>query len=128
MKPMGIAEQIHDLQSRIIENLPPERCQGSMRIIDDFVESATEYVIQTTAMETGIELLRFRLEGHKFRRACEQMDTNKRLAHDAFIEKLNAMNRLADELTGEPFYTGETDRWSIGNYAFAITGDLKCAC
>lgn len=125
---MTIAEQIHDLQTRIVESMPPGSCQISMQIIDEFVESATEYVIQTTAMETGIELLRFRLEGPKFRRACEQMDTNKRLAHDSFIEKLNAINRLAYEITGEPFYTGETDRWSIGNYAFAITGDLKCAC
>jgi len=125
---MNIAEQIHDLQSRVVDSMPFDRCQSSLKIIDEFVESATEYVIQTTAMETGIELLRFRLEGHKFRRACEQMDTNKRQAHDLFIARLAAINRLSCELTGEPFYSGETDRWSIGNYAFAITGDLKCAC
>ncbi len=125
---MNIAEQIKDLQETIIDSAPSSKRQDYLKTVDEFVECATDYVIQTTAMETGIELLRFRLDGIKFRKACEHMDTAKRVAHDCFIQKLDSMNRISMELVGEPFYAGETDRWSIGNYAFAITGDLKCAC
>lgn len=124
---MNISEQIYELQIRIMESAPSSKKQAYLDIVDQFVDCAADYVIQTTAMETGIELLRFRLEGIKFRKACERMDTAKRLAHDCFIEKLQSINRISMELTGDPFYSGETDRWSVGNYAFAITGDLKCA-
>lgn len=124
---MTISEQIHELQIRIIDSAPLDKRQAYLDVVDQFVDCAADYVIQTTAMETGIELLRFRLEGLKFRKACEKMDTSKRQAHDCFIAKLQAINRISIELTGQPFYSGETDRWSIGNYAFSITSDLKCA-
>jgi hypothetical protein len=67
-----------------------------------------------------MEILPYRYEGEALREIITRLDTARRRAHDAFISRVNAVNRICAKKGLELFYQGLDDRVSIGDCAFIL--------
>jgi len=106
-------------REKVLEMLPkisPEE----VRLVSEMVENAVRYASIVTNMDAQMEILPFRYEGEELREIITKYDTARRRAHDAFISRINIVNRICDKNGLELFYQGPEDRISIGDCAFIL--------
>ena len=103
---------------------------GSEYATDD-LESVSElfrliirYVDRVFEMETGVQLARFQLEADAFRIRVMELDSRRKMAHDAVIAMMAAVNRMAAAYGAEPPCIGTDDREAIGNWCMAVVKDF----
>lgn len=106
-------------REKVIEMLPKIELE-EVRLVSEMVENAVRYASIVTNMDAQMEILPFRYEGEDLREVISKFDTARRRAHDAFISRINIVNRICAKNGLELFYQGPDDRASIGDCAFIL--------
>ena len=90
------------------------------RMVSEMIENAVRYTSTVTNMDAQMEILPFRYVAEELQEAIKRLDTARRRAHDAFISRLNIVNRICKQNGLEVFYDGPEDRVAMGGCAFTI--------
>lgn len=71
-------------------------------LIDKLLNAAERYFCKVFEMESRLKIARLRLDGEELRDLTENMDKNRRYAHEALIADLHIFNRyILKEFAGE---------------------------
>lgn len=113
-----------------IENLievlkQEENAERQIEYVLGMVDAAVSYVRSIVVMETRMKSLKFRLDPVEYQAEVEAMDKKRRLAHNAFISKLDIVNRICTNHNLPSIYTGENNRADKGEFAFDIVESYK---
>jgi len=117
-----IKKQIENL----IEVLKQEKnAERQIEYVLGMVDAAVNYARSIVIMETRMKSLKFRLEPAEYQVEVEAMDKKRRLTHNAFISKLDIVNRICTNHNLPVIYTGENNRADKGEFAFDIVESYK---
>jgi hypothetical protein len=117
-----IKKQIENL----IEVLKQEKnAERQIEYVLGMVDAAVNYARSIVIMETRMKSLKFRLEPAEYQVEVEAMDKKRRLTHNAFISKLDIVNRICTNHNLPVIYTGENNRAEKGEFAFDIVESYK---
>lgn len=103
-----------------VQKMLPQLSLEELRFVSEMIENAVRYASIVTNMDAQMEILPFRYEGEELKAVISKLDTARRRAHDAFIGRINAVNRICRQNGLDIFYDGAEDRTSIGDCAFVI--------
>lgn len=112
-----------------ILSILPSLSKAEVRLIEELINNAIRYCSVVTSMEAQLEILPYRCSQEELRGEIARLDTNRRRAHDAFISRVTAVNRLCEKHNLPLLYDGPDDRYSIGECAFAIQAEydsIRC--
>lgn len=93
--------------------------------IQKMIQSAVNYVRTVVVMGAQMDIAKFRMEPEDYRMFVEQLDCNRRLAHNSFIIKLNVVNRICLDLGFDPIYDGPDHRADKGEFAFSLVEEYR---
>jgi len=119
-----IKKQIEELISRINAS-PDDHTQRSLKHIQDFINTAVNYVKSVIVMESQIQILQFCLEPEEYREKIEKSEQNRRIIHNSLIAKINIMNRLCKKMGMKPLYQGPDNREGKGQFAFSLVEEYR---
>jgi hypothetical protein len=74
--------------------------------LEKLLSSAEAYFCKVFEMETRLKIARLRLEGEELRALTENLDKNRRYAHEALIADLHIFNRFFIKEFGEDVPVG----------------------
>mgnify|MGYP000963612265 CR=1 FL=1 len=103
-----------------VQKMLPQISLEELRFVSEMIENAVRYASTVTNMDAQMEILPFRYEGEELKEVITKMDAARRRAHDAFIGRLNIVNRICKQNGLEVFYDGPEDRMAMGDCAFII--------
>ena len=93
-----------------------------------YYEKLLDYTKTVAAEPKRIESARFRLEGDEYRNFIENIDTSRKIQHDASISSLNIMNRMCEkegiDPVTDPVDLDELDRGVIAAGIFKHVKDV----
>lgn len=127
---MAAAEKAHERFHVIVNQIGNDDI--TITLIEKVVESAERYFSAVCNMESQIPMLRLRYEGDDFRARVENLDKNRKYAHDSLISSLQSTTRhlrqehnieASDGLyVGDPWHLakGEENRVAIADWAGAL--------
>lgn len=102
-----------------------ERRDKALSVFEATINSMGDYINCVLYMETGLQVARFRLEGQELRDRIMELDRRRRLAHDAMLGRVSALNRICGMVGCEPFFAGDVaDRYKVTDYAMTVTQAL----
>lgn len=102
-----------------------ERRDKALSVFEATINSMGDYINCVLYMETGLQVARFRLEGQELRDRIMELDRRRRLAHDAMLGRVSALNRICGMVGCEPFFAGDVaDRYKVADYAMTVTQAL----
>lgn len=102
-----------------------ERRDKALSVFEATINSMGDYINCVLYMETGLQVARFRLEGQELRDRIMELDQRRRLAHDAMLGRVSALNRICGMVGCEPFFAGDVaDRYKVADYAMTVTQAL----
>ncbi len=105
-------------RERILDILPSLN-PNEVRLVGEMINNAVRYAMAVTTMDAQLEILPYRCSEEELREEIMRLDRNRRTAHDAFISRLKATNRIF-AAHGKVLYLGPDDRASIGDCAFLL--------
>lgn len=111
----------------IIRNLATAYKDDSeiLSLIEDTLESFSEYVKIVNSLENTISIMRFKLEPHEYRERVEFLDRNRRICHNSVIAGVKILNRLSLQKDLPLFFTGNVeDRYEVGSFAGLIVHEI----
>lgn len=95
----------------------------------DFIKERMQYICnyveKVTMMEYSIPLLRARFEGQDLIDKIENLDKQRRIAHEMAISAVKQMNRLCVAEGVEKLFNGnEEDRYEIADFCGMVVNTL----
>lgn len=115
---MSIKAKIEALKEKVKDDA------DMLSIVHDLVENSHRYITAVVNMENSITTMRFRLDGEDYRQYMQNLDTARRIVHNALISSVKIVNRLCNEEKIELIYEGDiTDRFKVGSLAMEIVDD-----
>ncbi len=117
-------KQITNLLAAIMQSNDPHQ-ERLLNQVQNMIDQAGAYVEAVMAMESRIEVLRFRMEPEDYRIAVAQLDSRRKSMHDALISLVNIVNRICEKFSQEKIYQGDNDRISIAQFAFDLAKEFK---
>lgn len=110
---------------KLVEVLKKEEASRQLDYVQGMIDAAINYVRSIVTMESRIKILQFRLDPEEYREAVEKLDRTRRLAHNGFIAKLDAVNRICTNHGLPAIYSGDDNRGDKGEFAFDIVQEYK---
>lgn len=107
-----------------------EKAGGEFMADDlDFVgkemDKFVEYVRSVYSMETMIPIIMAKYEGQDVRDRIELLDKNRRTKHEAAIDAISKLDRLADERGVAHLYEGDAaDRHAVADFCIQIVTEF----
>ena len=93
--------------------------------IKERMQKICNYVDKVTMMEYTIPLLYARYEDEELRDKIENLDRQRRIAHEMAIAAVKQINRLCVSEEVEKLFTGnEDDRYEIGDFCGYVVNTL----
>lgn len=96
-----------------------------LALIQEMVDACANYVDTVVNMENIITVYRFKAnDPSDYRAMVQRLDQTRRLAHNALISLVRAVDRLAKINNAEPVYGGhDEDRTAIAEFAKAVVDE-----
>lgn len=96
-----------------------------MEMVEDIVNDFSSYIKKVADMENAINVARFRMEGQEYRDHITNLDTQRRIAHNASIVRVKVLNRLCKLNDLDSIYTGDIDnRNEVAEFCMVVTKEL----
>lgn len=86
--------------------------------------SFIDYINAVVRMETLIPLYRFRFEGDELKNRIMDLDSTRRIKHEAMITNVDILNRQCDKYGIERFIDSTEDRYKVAELAGHLVGEL----
>lgn len=100
--------------------------EQAAKLIEELCKKAHGYVEAVYAMETKLQIARFRLEGEQLRELTEDLDQFRRFAHNTLIDQIRLTNRYlfrrfgTEEIPAGGVYSGDPEHIVNDTYRAAI--------
>lgn len=96
-----------------------------LALVQEMVDACANYVDTVVNMENIITIYRFKAnDPSDYRAMVQRLDQTRRLAHNALIALVRAVDRLAKINGVEPIYGGhDEDRTAIAEFAKAVVDE-----
>lgn len=102
-----------------------ERDDDIMRLITDNMNAFCKYVEAVYTMEYSMPMLRAQYDGQEYRDRVQQLDANRRHAHERAIIAATQLNRWAKMKGVEPLMLGDTtDRYQVADFCEEIVTEF----
>jgi len=96
-----------------------------IEFVEKYARKCGEYVEKVNAMETAINIGRYRMEPEEYREYVMELDRIRKIAHDALIADTKMLNRICEIYNYPPIYTGSLDdRNEIAEFAKKIVDEF----
>lgn len=117
------------MYKKLIENLALKisktKNNDDLEMLEDVEKDFSYYVKAVTDMENGLTVARFRLEGEEYRTYIENLDRQRRAAHDAAIVSVKILNKFCNLYNADPIFIGDIeDRVQVGNFCMKVVNEL----
>jgi hypothetical protein len=103
-------------------------CNGNekhLNFLERQLKAYPDYVRSVVNMESVIPILRATKDGDEFRQKVQELDSTRKVYHDAAISACTSINRLCEILKVEPFFEGDvSDRHQVANFAGRFVDEL----
>lgn len=111
---------------KLIENLASKiKDNSDLEILEDVEKDFSHYVKSVSDMEHGIAVARFRLEGEEYRNYIQNLDKQRRAAHNAAIVSVRILNRFCKLYNTDLIFAGNIeDRVQVGNFCMKVVNEL----
>lgn len=94
-------------------------------LMEDLIDSASDYVRRVNVLEIGIMVGKHNKEGEEYREYIEKLDKQRSRAHNALISNVKIINRLCRIHNLEPIYQGKEDnRIDIAEFSQKVVDEL----
>ena len=96
-----------------------------LHMMEDLIESASDYVRRVNVLEIGLMVGKYNKEGAEYREYIEKLDKQRSNAHNALINNVKIINRLCRKNNLQPIYQGnEEERVEIAEFAQQVVEEL----
>ncbi|WP_411682902.1 DUF3232 domain-containing protein [Clostridium thailandense] len=107
---------------KVISETEDSEC---LDIMEDLIESASDYVRRVNVLEIGLMVGRYNKEGSEYREYIEKLDKQRSNAHNALISNVKIINRLCRKNNLQPIYQGnEEERIEVAEFAQKVVEEL----
>lgn len=114
---------INEKYKRMVNTFAAE--EDMLDFIKERMRFICNYVERVTAMEYSLPLLRARFEGEDLIYRIENLDRQRRTAHEMAISAVKQLNRLCVSEGLEKFFSGnENDRYEIADFCGVVVNEL----
>ena len=86
--------------------------------------SFIKYINHVVRMEILLPMYRFRFDGEELRHRTMELDSTRRILHEAMIANVNILNRLCDKYGIERFMESTEDRYKVAEFAGRYIGEV----
>lgn len=117
------------MYKRLIENLAAQisktKNNDDLEMLEDAENDFSYYVKTVTDMENGLTVAKFRLEGEEYRNYIENLDKQRRAAHNAAIVSVKILNKFCNLYNTDLIFTGNIEnRIEVGNFCMKVVNEL----
>jgi carboxylesterase type B len=107
---------------KVISETEDSECLDMM---EDLIESASDYVRRVNVLEIGLMVGKYNKEGAEYREYIEKLDKQRNNAHNALIANVKIINRLCRKNNLSLIYQGnEEERVEIAEFAQQVVEEL----
>ncbi len=107
---------------KVISEIEDSEC---LDIMEELIESASDYVRRVNVLEIGLMVGRYNKEGSEYREYIEKLDKQRSNAHNALISNVKIINRLCRKNNLPPIYRGnEDERIEVAEFAQKVVEEL----
>jgi len=97
----------------------------TLEFIKERMDHICNYVDKVTMMEYTIPILNARFEGQDLRDKIENLDSQRRIAHEMAISAVKQLNRICVANSIDKLYTGDEDnRYEIADFCGLVVTTL----
>lgn len=114
-------EKINEI-IKVISETEDSECLDMM---EELIESASDYVRRVNVLEIGVMVGKYNKEGNEYREYVGKLDKQRSKAHNALISNVKIINRLCRNNNLPLIYEGnEEDRIEVAEFAQKVVDEL----
>jgi carboxylesterase type B len=107
---------------KVISETEDSECLDMM---EDLIESASDYVRRVNVLEIGLMVGKYNKEGAEYREYIERLDKQRSNAHNDLISNVKIINRLCRKNDLPLIYQGnEEERVEVAEFAQQVVEEL----
>lgn len=93
--------------------------------IENTINSMADYVSTVVAMDSALQVARFRMEGEEYRDYIQALDRRRTSAHDAMISRVSSANRICGMVGCTKLFDGDiNDRYAVADFAGEVIKEI----
>lgn len=98
--------------------------EDCIELILDMEAACSEYVKTVVDMEFNRHYLKEIMDADEYRKEVESLDRARTIVHNDMMAKVNAVNRLCNNINAEAIYEGDEERSHYGDFAQDLVNEI----
>lgn len=111
--------------NEIIKTLSESEDLDCLDLVEDLIDSASEYVRRVNLLEIAIMVGKYNKDGEEYRDNIEKLDKLRSTAHNSLISNVKIINRLCRKYNLPVLFIGnEEKRIEVAEFAQQVVAEL----